>query len=29
MNSSVHIDIKGKYFFILGKDPTQGLGEHS
>ena len=29
MNSSVHIDNKGKDFFILGKDPTQELGEHS
>ena len=29
MNSSVHVDYKGKYILILGKDPTQGLGEHS
>ena len=25
MNSSVHIDNKGKDIFILGKGPTQGL----
>ena len=29
MNSSVHIDNKGKDFFILGKVSTQELGEHS
>ena len=29
MNSSVRVDSKGKYILILGKDPTQGLGEHS
>ena len=28
MNSSVHVDNKGKYILILGKGPTQGLGEH-
>ena len=29
MNSSVHVDNKGKDILILGKGPTQGLGEHS
>ena len=29
INSSVHIDNKGKDILILGKGPTQGLGEHS
>ena len=29
MNSSVHVDNKGKDNLILGKGPTQGLGEHS
>ena len=29
MSSSVHVDNKGKDFLILGKGPTQGLGEHS
>ena len=29
MNSSVHIDNKGKDILILGSGPTQGLGEHS
>ena len=29
MNSSIHIDKKGKYISILGFGPTQGLGEHS
>ena len=29
MNSSIHIDNKGKDILILGKGPTQGLGEHS
>ena len=29
MNSSLHIDNKGKDILILGKGPTQGLGEHS
>ena len=29
MSSSVHIDNKGKDILILGKGPTQGLGEHS
>ena len=28
MSSSVHVDNKGKKILILGKDPTQGLGEH-
>ena len=28
MNSSVHVDNKGKDILILGTDPTQGLGEH-
>ena len=28
MNSSVHVD-KGKDILILGKGPTQGLGQHS
>ena len=28
MNSSIHID-KGKNILILGKGPTQWLGEHS
>ena len=28
MNSSSHIDNKGKDILILGKGPTQGLGEH-
>ena len=28
MNSSIHIDNKGKDILILGKGPTQGLGEH-
>ena len=28
MSSSVHVDNKGKNILILGKDPTQGLGEH-
>ena len=28
MNSSVHVDTKGKDILILGKGPTQGLGEH-
>ena len=28
MNSSIHIDNKGKDISILGKGPTQGLGEH-
>ena len=28
MNSSIHVDNKGKYILILGKGPTQGLGEH-
>ena len=26
MNSSIHIDNKGKYILILGFGPTQGLG---
>ena len=25
MSSSVHVDNKGKYIFILGEGPTQGL----
>ena len=29
MSSSVHVDNKGKDILILGKNPTQGLGEHS
>ena len=29
MNSSPHIDNKGKDILILGRGPTQGLGEHS
>ena len=29
MNSSIHIDNKGKDTLILGLDPTQGLGENS
>ena len=29
MSSSVHIDNKGKDILILGKSPTQGLGENS
>ena len=29
MNSSVHVDNKGKDILILGKSPTQGLGKHS
>ena len=29
MNSSIHVDKKGKDIFILGKGPRQGLGEHS
>ena len=29
MNSSPHIDNKGKDILILGKGPTQGLGEYS
>ena len=29
MSSSPHIDNKGKNILILGKAPTQGLGEHS
>ena len=29
MRSSVHVDNKGKDILILGKGPTQGLGEHS
>ena len=29
MNSSIHIDNKGKYILILGLGPTQGLGENS
>ena len=29
MNSSLHIDNKGKDMLILGKGPTQGLGKHS
>ena len=27
--SSIHVDNKGKDILILGKGPTQGLGEHS
>ena len=29
MNSSIHVDNKGKGILILGKGPTQGLGQHS
>ena len=29
MNSSIHVDSKGKDILIIGKGPTQGLGEHS
>ena len=29
IDSSPNIDNKGKYILILGKRPTQGLGEHS
>ena len=29
MNSSVHVDNKGKDIWILGKGTTQVLGEHS
>ena len=29
MSSSTKIDNKGKYILVLGKGPTQGLGEHS
>ena len=29
MNSSIHVDSKGKDILILGKGSTQGLGEHS
>ena len=29
MSSSPHIDNNGKYILILGKGPTQGLGDHS
>ena len=29
VSSSVHVDNKKKYILILGKGPTQGLGEHS
>ena len=29
MNSSIHVDNKGKDILILGKGPTQGLGDHS
>ena len=29
MNSSIRIDNKGTDILILGKGPTQGLGEHS
>ena len=29
MSSSVHVDDKGKDVLILGRCPTQGLGEHS
>ena len=28
MNSSIHIDNKGKDILILGKGPTRGLDEH-
>ena len=28
-SSFINVDNKGNNFLILGKDPTQGLGEHS
>ena len=28
-SSFIHVDNKWKYFLVLGKGPTQGLGEHS
>ena len=28
MSSSVHVDNKAKDILIVGKSPTQGLGEH-
>ena len=28
ISSSIKIDNKGKDILLLGKDPTQGLGEH-
>ena len=28
MNSSIHIDNKGRDILILGKGPARGLGEH-
>ena len=29
MSSSVHVGNRGKDILVLGKGPTQGLGEHS
>ena len=29
MSSSVHVDNKKKGILIIGKGPTQGLGQHS
>ena len=29
MSSSPHIDNKRKYILVLGRGPTQGLGENS
>ena len=29
MNSSIHVDNEGKDILILGKGPTQGLGDNS
>ena len=29
MSSSAHVDNKEKDILILGKSPTEGLGEHS
>ena len=29
MSLSAHVDNKGKDILILGRGPTQGLGEHS
>ena len=29
MSSSVHVDNKGKYIWILGEGPTQGLDDNT
>ena len=29
VETSIHVDNKGKYILILGKGPMQELGEHS